>query len=498
MRFTNSTFHSKSIGFLLSLVFLIYGCIKEEPPLYTLNISINIDEAGSVAGAGEYNSGSEIILSATASEGYEFDYWSKGDTLLDTQHETTFIMPANDVTLMANFRKSEYSIVVNIIPEEGGVVEGQGDYQHGDNVTLNATANDYHRFLYWTNEEGQILEEDSVYTFEMPIANKVINAVFERPQYFLSLFASPQTWGNPVHTGYYYWGEEVTISANPVDHVDFIHWTVQDETIASTQETFTFTMPSDSVSYTAWFEVSYGFVADIDYNIYPVITIGNQQWMAENLAVTRYNDGSPIITGLSPQEWVGNTEGATTVYTYEDISGLNSQEEVVQAYGRLYNWYAVNHSSNLCPAGWSVPSLEQWNQLINYLVLEHDMVNDESDTDKTGVANALKSCRQTFSPLGPPCQTSVHPRWDTFIEDPDFEGPNMQIGLDLFGFSALPGGRIGNYGFPTEIGQSAQFWTSDSLDEDSAHAFLTAFVKQSLTQLPKLNKAGFSVRCIQD
>lgn len=170
----------------------------------------------------------------------------------------------------------------------------------------------------------------------------------------------------------------------------------------------------------------------------------------------------------------------------------------MQAYGRLYNWYAVNHSSNLCPAGWSVPSLEQWNQLINYLVLEHDMVNDESDTDKTGVANALKSCRQTFSPLGPPCQTSVHPRWDTFIEDPDFEGPNMQIGLDLFGFSALPGGRIGNYGFPTEIGQSAQFWTSDSLDEDSAHAFLTAFVKQSLTQLPKLNKAGFSVRCIQD
>jgi hypothetical protein len=45
----------------------------------------------------------------------------------------------------------------------------------------------------------------------------------------------------------------------------------------------------------------------------------------------------------------------------------NGCDNAVEEYGRLYNWYAITDSHNVCPAGWYVPTDVEWNTLFNYL-----------------------------------------------------------------------------------------------------------------------------------
>ncbi|HPQ35875.1 MAG TPA: Ig-like domain-containing protein, partial [Tenuifilaceae bacterium] len=83
-------------------------------------------------------------------------------------------------------------------------------------------------------------------------------------------------------------------------------------------------------------------VTDIDGNIYPTVSIGNQEWFAQNLRTANYANGEPITSGLTDIQWSEAATGALAVYPYTDITGFASDAEVLEAYGALYNWYAVN------------------------------------------------------------------------------------------------------------------------------------------------------------
>ena len=84
------------------------------------------------------------------------------------------------------------------------------------------------------------------------------------------------------------------------------------------------------------------------------IAIGKQVWMAENLAIDRYRNGDLIRHARSVEEWndtIAKQEGAWCDYGNEADGG------------RLYNWFAVADPRGLAPAGWRVPSDDDWRKL---------------------------------------------------------------------------------------------------------------------------------------
>lgn len=108
--------------------------------IYTVTLNA---ENGVITGAGEYEHGTEVILTATPAEGYHFVQWSDGVT-----EATRTITVTDNITLSAEFDINVYPVAVSA---ENGVVTGAGEYEHGTEVILTATPNDGYEFVQWSD-----------------------------------------------------------------------------------------------------------------------------------------------------------------------------------------------------------------------------------------------------------------------------------------------------------------------------------------------------------
>ncbi len=309
--------------------------------------------------------------------------------------------------------------------------------------------------------------------------------------YNLHLEINPENTGIVIGAGQYQEGAVVNITAIPKEGWAFESWSGNNDYIADqTSANTTVTMPAQNISLTANFDkeesvIVYGDgVTDIDGNDYITVIINNREWMAQNLRVTRYNNEDEITTGLTGNQWSSNTSGAYAVYPHADIDGLNSDEEVLEAYGALYNWHAVS-TGNLCPIGWSVPGDDDWTQLANYIVSQ----GYPNSNVANGAGNVLKSCRQVNSNQGSQCITSEHPRWDS---------DNTHIGFDKFGFSSLPGGYRFIGGSFGNIGNRGFWWTSTEQSSSSARYQYIYHDNGQLRSWSQDKRNGNSIRCIRD
>ncbi len=238
-------------------------------------------------------------------------------------------------------------------------------------------------------------------------------------------------------------------------------------------------------------DVIYGDgVTDVDGNEYETVIIGGQEWMAHNLRTTKYTNGNDIPTDLHDDDWGSAWDGAYAIYDHEEDNtfGIDSPEEMVEIYGLLYNRYAIEQD-NLCPEGWTVPSNEDWQELVDHLMNEYGYSNDTGDPE--GVGQSLKVARQVNHPSGGSYDTHEHPRWD---------GNSMHYGLDRFGFSGLPAGVRTNNGGHTNIGQYAYWWSSS---EEDGSPMISPFVRlvdiQNNFIRSNINdRSGISVRCIKE
>src|SRR5574344_993327 len=136
--------------------------------------------------------------------------------------------------------------------------------------------------------------------------------------------------------------------------------------------------------------ITYGSMTDIEGNTYKTVTIGTQTWMAENLKVTKYNDGAAIPNVTDNTAWSKLTTGALCDY---DNTPSNSE-----TYGKLYNWHAVN-TGKLCPTGWHVPSDAEWTKLTDYLTSDAGGKLKETGTTHWNSPNTSATNETGFTAL---------------------------------------------------------------------------------------------------
>lgn len=92
------------------------------------------------------------------------------------------------------------------------------------------------------------------------------------------------------------------------------------------------------------------------------VIIGNQKWAHKNLEVSCFRNGDIIPEVKSFKEWMNLDKAKQPAWCYYDDNESNGIKN-----GKLYNWYAVDDKRGLAPAGWHIPSDEEWSVLINYL-----------------------------------------------------------------------------------------------------------------------------------
>lgn len=140
-------------------------------PLYSIGISTNPNEGGSVSGSGDYLNGQSCTVTATPDEDYMFINWTENDETVSEDAEYTFTISAADRNLVANFGLKR-TISVSANPTEGGtayigtVGTTSAICPQGTNCTVRATAEEGYTFLYWT-ENDVTVSENAGYTFEV-------------------------------------------------------------------------------------------------------------------------------------------------------------------------------------------------------------------------------------------------------------------------------------------------------------------------------------------
>ncbi len=216
--------------------------------------------------------------------------------------------------------------------------------------------------------------------------------------------------------------------------------------------------------------LTYSTVSDIDDNSYKAIAIGTQTFMAENLNVTRYNNGDFI-----------ETTNPATLSIYEESTPkyqwpYDGNESKVITYGRLYTWYVATDSRNVCPAGWHIPSEAEWTTLTDYLTNNGFGYQDsDSDIAKSMAASSGWNSSSNAGTIG-----------------------NDQASNNSSGFTALPGGVRGEYGQFQNIGNSCIWWSASEYNSGSASAFGLANSSRDMFNFSANKVTGYSIRCLKD
>ena len=197
--------------------------VAQFEPFVEIAAEVAPPEGGRVRGAGFYQKGSEVVLTAVPNPGYEFDYWlMDGEQVPGVPARYSFTAGESHL-FEAVFRKvNEYTVNISSSLPGAGFVSGGGTFNEGTRVTVFAIPKADYRFVGWT-ENGEVVSSDSSYTFTLDLDRSLV-ANFVKVHY-LGLEAEPKVGGWFEGRGYHGAGSVVNVKAIPSYGYRFDRWT---------------------------------------------------------------------------------------------------------------------------------------------------------------------------------------------------------------------------------------------------------------------------------
>ena len=267
-------------------------------------------------------------------------------------------------------------------------------------------------------------------------------------------------------------------------------------------------------------------VTDYDGNVYPVVQIGSQCWMAENLRTSHSpSTGNLILLGLDQANgindpydlisytsklalWASDDANSGQGVSLISVTSNGSYSEIVPRLGLLYNWCAAVDTFNtaypevssarqvstgwspvlnlvdgnrrgICPKGWHLPSEAEWEDMLTAAGVEKG--TGTTVGSGSGAGKLVTGCYWKESNYG------------------DRPGNYGYTDRNSSGFSAIPGGNFNNtqhdYRGMTEWGY---FWTAT---QDGSTTSIRFGIKNDYNGPRRRSDAknlGASVRCVRD
>jgi hypothetical protein len=254
--FTNWTENGSVVSTQANYTFTVNGNrtlvanFQAQPQNYTVSVSANPTDGGTVSGGGTFQQGQTCTVHATPATGYTFVRWTENGNQVSTNANYTFVVNGNR-NLVAQFQGQSYYIATTSNPSNGGTTSGNGLYHFGESCTVAATPATGYEFINWT-DNGDVASTEANYTFIVESGRNLV-ANFTVQTFQITASVEPAEGGTAIGGGTYNYGDVVTIEVDTNEDWAFLNWT-ENGIVVSEEKTYTFTATEDR-----------SFVANLEY-----------------------------------------------------------------------------------------------------------------------------------------------------------------------------------------------------------------------------------------
>jgi|GEM_PF-5174790 len=223
-----------------------------------------------------------------------------------------------------------------------------------------------------------------------------------------------------------------------------------------------------------------GTLEDYDGNSYKWIGIGKQVWMAQDLRVTHFPNGTEIQNVEDGAQWANLEDD-----DYSDAYCITEESAVLYTYSAAIadNWENCNKAGQgICPDGWHIPSNDEWTVLIDFL--------SENGYAWDGKIGSKKVAKALASKTGW--------KFDNLNCNEGDVGKDPNLNNSSRFNAKSQGGRSSTDGDFYSIGKDVGWWTSTEAGTATAYEHSLGSWGSGVSNWDADKSNGLSVRCLRD